>query len=39
MPVAGDEPAGTEVFCTYCHAPYRLTKDAGDEGCQLEEDF
>ena len=39
IPVAGDEPAGSEVFCTYCQAPCRLTKAASEEDCELEEDF
>ncbi len=39
IPLAGDEPAGSEVFCLYCHAPCRLTKGAAEEGCDLEEDF
>lgn len=39
LPVAGDEPAGAEVFCSYCHAPSKLTKPADDEECTVEEDF
>jgi hypothetical protein len=39
LPVAGDEPAGAEIFCTYCGAPCRLTKPAEDAGCEVEEDF
>lgn len=39
IPLAGDEIAGSEVYCTYCHAPCRITKDAGEESCELEEDF
>jgi hypothetical protein len=39
IPLAGDEPAGSEVFCAYCHAPCRLTRDAAEEDCELEEDF
>jgi len=37
--LAGDEQKGDEVFCTYCHAPHRLTKAAEDEDCEAEEDF
>jgi hypothetical protein len=39
VPLAGDERAGAEIYCAYCHAPCRLTKDAGDDDCELEEDF
>lgn len=39
IPLAGDEPAGAEIYCTYCHAPCRLTKGADDDDCELEEDF
>jgi hypothetical protein len=37
--LSGDEPAGEEVFCTYCGAPSRLTAPAGSEECEVEEDF
>ena len=39
FPLAGDERAGEEVFCTYCGAPCRLTASAGSEDCKAEEDF
>ena len=39
VPIAGDEKAGEEVFCTYCGAPCRLTAAASSEDCELEEDF
>jgi len=39
LPLAGDEPAGAEVFCHYCGAPSRLTRPASDEECEVEEDF
>ncbi len=39
LPLAGDERAGEDVYCTYCGAPCRLTKAASEEGCALEEDF
>ena len=37
--IPGDEKAGEEVYCTYCGAPCRLNKPAGDEDCKVEEDF
>jgi hypothetical protein len=37
--LAGDEPAGAEVFCTFCGTPCRLTKPATAEDCEVEEDF
>jgi hypothetical protein len=39
LPLAGDEKAGEEVFCTYCNAPCRLTAAAGSEDCEVEEDY
>lgn len=39
FPLSGEEPAGEEVYCTYCGAPCRLTKAASDEDCEVEEDF
>jgi len=39
LPLAGDERAGEEVFCTYCGAPCRLTAAATSEEAELEEDF
>lgn len=39
LPIAGDEPAGAEVFCTYCCAPFRLTKPADADDVEVEEDF
>jgi hypothetical protein len=39
LPLAGDEKAGEEVFCTFCGAPSRLTAAASSEDCDLEEDF
>ena len=38
IPLAGDEKAGEEVFCTYCGAPFRLTAPPSSEECSLEED-
>jgi hypothetical protein len=39
VPLAGDEKAGEEVFCTYCGTPCRLTAPPSSEECSLEEDF
>jgi hypothetical protein len=39
VPIAGDEKAGDEVFCTYCGAPCRLTAAPSSEDCELEEDY
>ena len=39
FPLAGDEKAGEEVFCTYCGAPFRLTAPPSSEDCSLEEDY
>ncbi|MFQ5417205.1 MAG: hypothetical protein ACE5FL_09190 [Myxococcota bacterium] len=39
LPLAGDEKAGDEVFCTYCGAPGKLTAPAKSEDCDVEEDF
>lgn len=39
LPLAGDERKGDEVYCTYCGAPCRLTGNAQDEDCGIEEDF
>ena len=39
LPLAGDEKRGSEVYCLYCGAPGRLTRDPDDEGCEVEEDF
>jgi hypothetical protein len=39
LPVAGDERAGEEVFCTYCGAPCRLTASPQSPDCEVEEDF
>lgn len=39
FPLTGDERRGEEVFCAYCNAPFRMTKDAGSEDCELEDDF
>lgn len=39
FPLQGDEPAGEEVFCLYCGAPCRLTANAADDACEVEEDF
>lgn len=37
--LSGDERKGEEVFCSYCSAPFKITKDAASEDCDLEEDF
>ena len=39
VPLAGDEKAGDEVFCTYCGVPCRLKAAPSSEDCELEEDF
>ena len=39
FPLAGDEKAGEEVFCTYCGAPCRLTASPSSEDCEIEEDY
>jgi hypothetical protein len=41
IPLAGDERKGDEIFCTFCGAPFRLTKAPArdDEDWGLEEDF
>ena len=39
FPLSGDERKGDEVFCAYCAAPFRMTKNATEEDCELEEDF
>jgi hypothetical protein len=39
FPLAGDEVAGEEVFCTYCGVPCRLTAAATSEDCAVEEDL
>jgi hypothetical protein len=39
FPLRGDERAGEEVYCTYCGAPCRLTRAAGDDACEVEEDL
>jgi hypothetical protein len=40
LPLAGDERKGDEVFCTFCGAPFRISKIAtDDEEISLEEDF
>lgn len=39
FPLSGDEKVGDEVFCTYCNAPCRLTRNPKDADCALEEDF
>jgi len=39
FPLSGDEHAGEEVFCSFCRAPCRLTADAKDEECEIEEDL
>lgn len=39
LPLAGDEGAGEEVFCTYCGVPCRLTAAATDQDCDVEEDL
>lgn len=39
LPLDGDEKKGDEVFCLYCSAPFRLTKDASQPDPELEEDF
>jgi hypothetical protein len=37
---AGDERAGDQVVCSYCGAPFLLTKRAEDEkDWEVEEDF
>ena len=37
--LSGDEPAGEEIFCTFCSAPCRLTAPAASDDCEAEEDF
>ena len=39
IPLAGDERKGDEVFCMYCSAPFRITKDATESDPELEEDY
>jgi hypothetical protein len=39
LPLAGDEKAGDEVYCSCCGAPGTLTKAAGEDDCEVEEDF
>jgi hypothetical protein len=39
IPLAGDERAGEEVFCTVCGAPCVLRSGGDDEGLEAEEDF
>lgn len=39
LPLHGDELKGEEVFCLYCGAPCRLTANADDAACEVEEDF
>ncbi len=36
--LSGEEKAGEEVFCSFCGAPSRLTRDPYDEECEIEED-
>lgn len=39
LPLSGDERKGDEVFCTFCGAPFRITANASEDECSLEEDF
>jgi uncharacterized Zn-finger protein len=39
FPLAGDEKAGDEVYCSYCGSPGKLTSAAVEEDCAVEEDF
>jgi len=39
FPLAGDEKAGDEVFCTFCGAPCRLKTNAKSPDVEIEEDF
>ena len=36
----GSEKEGDTVFCVYCSAPYKVTRQADDDGeAELEEDY
>jgi predicted amidophosphoribosyltransferase len=39
LPLAGDERAGDEVFCTYCGAPCRMKGTPESDDLDVEEDF
>ena len=39
IPLAGDEHAGDEIYCTYCGAPCKLTGELDDPDCTAEEDL
>lgn len=39
LPLAGDEQAGDDVYCTYCGAPLILKGGAEPETWEPEEDF
>ncbi len=39
IPLSGDERKGDEVFCAYCSAPFRITKNATEPDVEIEEDY
>jgi predicted amidophosphoribosyltransferase len=39
LPLAGDERPGDEVYCSCCGSPGKITGNARDENCDVEEDF
>jgi uncharacterized protein YbaR (Trm112 family) len=39
IPLSGEEQVGEEVYCTYCNAPFTLTKKGSSDEFEVEEDF
>jgi len=42
LELAGDERTGEQIYCTYCGAPFTLTRipaSEDEEGFEVEEDF
>ena len=39
FPLGGDERPGEELYCAYCSAPLRVTRQADADDCEVEEDF